>query len=175
MEDKILEKIVDIDDEFKLIRKNSDDIIEELDFENDDDKLICSSIINSMEKCIANNLKDNKCVNIPYIGCVRKNQVVQTIRENKKNFKLARPHLSKEEYKENVRAYVIDVQEKQKAADREKMKIKRLKSKFKKKYNQLYIGNGISHAELFIRSILWLKPVEFNQEIQDFYDSLNKD
>ena len=174
MDSEELQRIDEADSEYELIRKDYNDIIEEIDFDTEEEKLICTSIISNMEKFIANSLKNDKCVNIPYIGCVRKNAVMQTVKKNKLNFKLAKTELTKEQYKEHVRSYIADTKEKQAKLDKDKLTYKKLKSKFNKKYKELYLKLGKAYAELFIISMSWFKEVPFDQDIQDVYDNANK-
>lgn len=175
MNSEELERIEEIDEQYKIIRKDVNDIIEEIDFDTEDDKLICHSIITNMDKYMAKTFKENKCANIPYMGCVRKTIIARTINENKTNFKLAKTELTKEEYKDHVRSYIYDAKETQKKLDREKLILKKIRSKFNKKYKELYVKLGAAYADLFIKSLSWFQPIEFNQDIQDMYDKLNKE
>lgn len=172
MTEDIYQEIEDVNDEFALTVKDYEDIVEEINFDTEDEKLTCSSIIENMEKCIANNLKNEKCVNIPYIGNLRKNAAIMAINKHKQTMAVVRKHMSKEEYKEHVRGYVQETKQKQKELDKEKFVIKKLKNKYKKRYKLLYSRSGKAHAELFIKSLLWFKPVPFDQEVQDAYDNL---
>lgn len=174
MDNEHLQQLDNDSTDFELIVKDADDILEELEFNTEEDKLLCSSIITSMEKTIANNIKADKCVNIPFIGCMRKNVVTKTIRQNKKNFKLAKTELSKEEYKEHVKCYVRDVIEQQKNNEHERILLKKIKGRCRKKYDILYKTLGKEYAELYIRALSWIKHIPFDQEIQDAYDNLNK-
>ena len=45
-------------------------------------------------------------------------------------------------------------------------------AKNKKKYDRLYIELGKHYATVYILSLYWMEAVEFDQDIQDMYDSL---
>ena len=57
MTEDVLSQLDNVNDEFTLIVKDSNNLIEEINFQNEEDKLICNSIIDNMERCIATNLK----------------------------------------------------------------------------------------------------------------------
>lgn len=174
MTEDVLSQLDNVNDEFALIVKDSNSLIEEINFQSEEEKLICNSIIDNMERCIATNLKAEKCVNIPYVGNLRKNQVNLAISKHKKNLSLVRKHMTKEEYKEHVREYVKEAKDNQERLDKEKFELKKLRNKFKKTYTLLYTESGRTHAELYIKVMRWFKPVPFDQDVQDAYDNLKK-
>lgn len=161
-------------EEFTIISKNRNDILDELSFENEDERLICDSIIDNLELTAAEGIKNMKVAQLPFIGCVRINPVKHALKDFSLNFKTARQHMTKSEYKDHVRSYVNDLQDKQKEKDRQQWIITRTKRKNKKKYEELYKRLGKSYAELFIQSIIWLKEVPYSQEFEDKYKELCK-
>ena len=52
--------IEELNDDFMVISKNSSDIINGMYFETEEDKLLCESIIDNLEKSISEGLKEEK-------------------------------------------------------------------------------------------------------------------
>lgn len=166
-------KLNEADIEYVIISKDKSDILNELDFENEEEKLLCDSIITNLEKMASENIRNMKVVQLPYIGCIRINPVKREFRDSKKHLGIIRKSLSKEQYKEHVRSYIVDLQEKQKVKDRVKLVLHRIRRKNKVRYEKLYKKLGKSYADLFIMSIYWLREVPFDKEWQERYDELS--
>lgn len=174
MKDNINELVTEADIEYVIISKNKNDILDELDFENEEERFLCDSIISNLEKSASDAIRSMKTASIPYIGCVRINPVKRSLREAKLHLSSVRKGLSKEQYKEHVRSYVVDLKEKQKEKDRIKLLFAKIRRNNKKKYEQLFKTCGKVYAELFIMSIYWLKEVPFDQEWEEHYQSLKE-
>lgn len=174
MNDNINELVTEADIEYLITSKNKYDILDELDFENEEERFLCDSIISNLEKTASDTIRSMKTASIPYIGCVRINPVKRSLREAKLHLSAVRKGLSKEQYKEHVRSYVVDLKEKQKEKDRIKLLFAKIRRNNKKKYEQLFKTCGKAYAELFIMSIYWLKEVVFDQEWEEHYQSLKE-
>lgn len=172
MEDITNEQLNEADVEYIIVSKNKNDILNELDFENEEERLLCDSIISNLEKTASDTIRNMKIAQIPFIGCVRINPVKRKLRDAKLHLRAVRKSLTKEQYKEHVRSYVIDLKEKQEEEDRIKLAFIRIRRNNKKKYEQLFKKCGKAYAELFIMSIYWLKEVPYSQEFEDKYKEL---
>lgn len=172
MEDIINKQLNEADIEYVIISKNKNDILNELDFENEEERLLCDSIISNLEKTASNTIRDMKVAQIPFIGCLRINPVKRKFRDAKLHLRTVRNSLTKEQYKEHVRSYIVDLKEKQKEEDRIKLIFARIRRNNKKKYEQLFKKCGKAYAELFIMSIYWLKEVPFDSKWEEHYQSL---
>lgn len=62
----------ELDDNYVLTYKDVDNILDDIDFVDDDDRILCKTIINSLEKEAAAQLLAGKCVQLPYIGIIRR-------------------------------------------------------------------------------------------------------
>ena len=113
-----------------------------------------------------------KVAQIPFIGCLRINPVKRKLREAKLHLSSVRKSLTKEQYKEHVRSYVIDLKEQQAKADRIKLAIIRIRRNNKKKYDTLFKRLGKAYAEMFIYSIYILEEIPFDNEWEEQYQSL---
>lgn len=162
----------DDNDAYKIITKNKNDILNEMEFETEDDKYICESIIANLEKDIADGLKDMKTVQIPFIGSIRINPVKRKLRDAKLHLSDVRKRMSKEEYKDYVRDLVADFKEEQKNIDKEKLIMNKIKSNNKTKYEELYKRLGKSYADMFLYSIRLLKEIPFDEEWENHYQFL---
>lgn len=159
-------------DEYSIILKRKKDILEEVEFENEEEALICDSIITNLEKDIATAVNNMQVANIPYIGCIRINPVRREMRDNYKNFRIARTQMTKEQYKEHARAFYNDAYMKMKENDKRKKVILNIKRKNKKKYETLYSKLGKSYANMYVYSIYLLKDVPFDSEWEKQYQKL---
>jgi len=158
-----------------VIVKNKKDIISEIDFDTEDDMLLCDAIIDNLEKDISDGVKNNKCVQIPFIGCIRVNPVKREFSKYKKNFSVIRNSVTKEQYQNYVKNYIVDIRKKQSEKDKLRLIFYKLKRHNKKKYNYYYQRFGRNYAELFILSIYWLKEIPFDAEWEIKYQELKKE
>lgn len=132
MEDTLQNNINEADEEYVIISKTKDDILNELDFKNEEERLLCDSIITNLEKNASETIRDMKVAQLPFIGCVRINPVKRKLREAKLHLSAVRKSISKEQYKEHVRSYVIDLKEQQKKEDSLKLIFTRIRSNNKR-------------------------------------------
>lgn len=164
--------IESLDLDYAMITKNTNDILNDMDM-NEDDELLTKSIITNLEKDVVTAVKNNQIAGIPQIGTVRKSPIRQAVMEHKEELKNARDRLTKEEYAVHLKEFVTE----ERAKDIEKQVAKRVyrrtKIVNKKMYDKLVIANGFAHANLYIQSILWLDYVPFDEEVQDAFDRIN--
>ncbi len=156
-------------DKFELIYKDLDIIIDEIPFDNLQDRMLCKDIVNHLEEEAAKQIKDGKCVSIPNIGNIRRNPIQTALMNNYKDFKEKRETLSHDEYLEYTKS---KMREAKWNLQNEEVKKRRLNS-FKKRVLKLYIDKvrkyGDTYANFWLYSINSLKPVEFNPEVEDAY------
>lgn len=160
------------DNDYPTIINDREDILDALEFKSLEDRVMCDSIIESMDNDIAELIKNNKVANIPFIGCVRKNPIRKVITDNFNNFRIARTHLNKEQYKEHVRCVVNDAKEKLKEEEFYKRHINRVRSKNKKKYEYYFLTYGKAYAEAYIQALLWMEEVPFNPEVEEAFENI---
>ena len=161
-----------LNNEYSFLVKNKTDILNELDFIDEDDRLLTESIINNLERHASENIKNNNIVQLPYIGVIRKSPLREVMRSNYDNFRQARKTMNKEEYKTYVANIINEGKQKIKEAEDIKYRFKRLISRNKKTYDRYYINLGKNYANVYILALSLLDYVEFNQEVQDMYDYL---
>lgn len=172
MEDNIEHQLDELDGEYIILSKNKNDILNEIDFENEEERLLCDDIINNLEKSIAEAVISMKTANIPFIGSIRINPVKRKFRNAKLSLSSVRKSLNKEQYKEHVRSIITDLNNKQHEEDRQKLVLKRIRSNNKKTYETIFKKCGRNYAELYIMSIYWLKEVRFDAEWEEHYQTL---
>lgn len=165
----------ELDTEYIIVSKNKDDILNELDFDNEEEKILCDSIISNLEKSISDTIRSMKVAQIPFIGCVRINPIKRKLKDSKLHLRAVRKNLTKEQYKEHVRSFIVDLKIKQKEDDRIKLTFTRIRRNNNKKYETLYKNCGKAYAELFIMSIYWLKEIPYSQEFEDRYKELKEE
>lgn len=157
---------------FDVIIKNQKDIIDDMCFESEKDKNLCFDIIKNLEETAAKCIKERKVVQLPYVGCLRINPIVAELKQNKQFFSTIRTNISKEQYKNHVSSFVVDIREKQKHKDFIKTYLFKLRNKNKKKYDDYYKRFGRAYANMFIFAIFNLKEVPFDYEWEMHYQSL---
>lgn len=173
MENVVVDEIQEVEDEYQLIYKEKNDILNELDFENEEERILCDSIISNLEKTAAEAIKSMQVAQLPFIGCVRIDPIKRQLRDAKLHLSAVRKSLTKEQYKEHVRTFIIDLKEKQKRKDKLKLLFSRIRSNNKSKYEYLYKKCGRAYAELFIMSIYWLKEIPYDDEWEYQYQLLS--
>lgn len=164
--------INDADIEYEIVIKKSNDILNELTTDIHE-RLIYESIIDGIEKGASEAIKAGKIAGLPFIGALRKSPVRQVVKDNFENFKIARKNMSADQYKEHVREIIIDAKINQEKIDKEKAYMRLVMSCNRKRYDKLYLSLGRAYADMFIKSIVWLQEVPYNEEVQQHYDNLN--
>lgn len=155
-----------------VVYKTTKDIISDIAFESEDDAIICDCIIDDLERDIADNVKNMKCAQIPFIGCIRINPVLKEISNKKLHLSTIRKSLTKEQYKEHVKSYVIDIKKRQSEKDKLNLIFYKIRRHNRKKYDYYCKRLGRNYAELFIKAIYWLKEVPFDAEWESKYQEL---
>lgn len=159
----------DLSTEYTVVYKDFNNVLKDIEFANDDERLLCSSIIESLEIELATQFRNDKCVNIPYIGKLQKNIVKRNVLKNYKRFKEVSQNLTIQERREFFRAAYAEEKEKQKELANEKKKNKVIINKNYNKYISLSRKKGMAFAELYFKFKAKLEYVPFNQEIHDAY------
>ena len=84
----------DFDDDYILIYKDINNILDDIGFQGDD-RILCKSIIESLEKEASINIRKDKCVAIPHIGTIQKNWYRSKLISHYKDFKEARKTMTR--------------------------------------------------------------------------------
>lgn len=172
MSDVELDELSLSDNEYTIVEKRMSDILDDMEFEDLDERLFCESIISNIEKTAADMLRDNKVVNIPYIGCLRKDPLRRLFRENGAELKKLREQVNIGKYQDEVRSLVTRARISLARKDREKHYLKRIRQSNKKTYDELYIKLGYAYAEMFIFSLSLMRVVEYDEEFEEYYKQL---
>ena len=149
-------------------------ILDDIHFETEDDKLLMKDIISNLESVVAEEIKNGKCVQIPYIGSLRKNPLKETLEKNRTNFRIAAKSLSKEGFKEHCSLVFKKKKDELRIQDYKKAKLKQIRKRHQKEFEQLYINIGPAYANMYIFSKTLMKAVEFNEEFEDKIQELNR-
>lgn len=164
-----------IDDaNINIVIKKRSDILDDLKFKFEDERLLCDSIIADIEKTAAHHILHGKIAQLPLIGNMRKSPVREVINKNKSNFKIARSHMTKQQYKEYVGDIVVDFKKEQEKKDNDKKRLRKLKSRYKKDYDNYVKQLGIEYANMFIYSRTLFKEIPFDVEVQEMFDKLKE-
>ena len=172
MDDEIQFDVEDIGENYIIISKDTNDILNDMDFNDEDERLLCESIINNLEKDAAAGIRDMKIISLPFIGCIRINPIKRKLRDTKLHLSLMRKNMSKADYKQYVRDIVTEFREDMEKADSEKLIMTKIRRNNKKRYEMYYKKLGKAYAEMFIYSIRLMKDVTFDKEWEEYYQSL---
>ena len=159
----------DFDDDYILIYKDINNILDEIGLQGDD-RILCKAIIESLEKEASINIRQNKCVAIPHIGTIQKNWYRTKLISHYKDFKEARKTMTREEYKE----YTAKVMEEEKQKHYEEEEKIKTELKFKKKLLPTWIKlskkHSAAYANLWLYAISQLEIIEFDEEVEEIYE-----
>ena len=157
------------DDDYILIYKDINNILDDIGFQGDD-RILCKSIIESLEKEASINIRKDKCVAIPHIGTIQKNWYRSKLISHYKDFKEARKTMTREEYKE----YTAKVMEEEKQKHYEEEEKIKTELKFKKKLLPIWIKlskkHSAAYANLWLYAIGKLEIIEFDEEVEEIYE-----
>ena len=156
-------RLADLD----YVEKDINDILEDIEFDNIDDELICKDIIAHLETTAAEEIKNDKCVQVPFIGSIRKNPLRKVLDENRTAFKLVAKNFSKEDAKAHYASVFQEKKNELRLEDYKKAKLKEVRNRNKTKYEQLYTHLGPAYANMYLNAILMMRMVEFNQDFED--------
>lgn len=168
---KITNTIVtdDFDNDYVLIYKDINNILDDINLHGED-RLLCKSIIDSLEKEAAVNIRNEKCVSIPHIGTIQKNWYRSKLISHYKDFKEARKTMSKDEYMRYT-ASVMDEEKRKHKEEEDRIKnLQRFKRRFLKRWTALTKDRGTVYANLWLYAIIKLDIVEFDPEIEEVYE-----
>lgn len=161
----------DIIDDYSIITKNMNDIVDEA-FKSDEERLLAKSIIDNLEHDAVEGIKSGQTIKIPSIGNYRYNPIKKHIRDHYKDFKEAKKSMSKEEYREYVGGTVDYWKEQIRLDDMDKVKNRKLKWRYRKKYNTLCKKHGFLFANLWFHFLYNVKMVEYDAELEYHLRSL---
>lgn len=156
-------RLADLD----YVEKDINDILEDIEFDNIDDLLICKDIITHLETTAAEEIKNDKCVQLPFIGSIRKNPLRKVLDENRTAFKLVAKNFSKEDAKAHYASVFQEKKNELRLEDYKKAKLKEVRNRNKTKYEQLYTHLGPAYANMYLNAILMMRMVEFDQDFED--------
>ena len=160
--------------DLEYIEKDYKAIISDIGFDSEDKELLCEDIILHLETTAAEEILKGNCVQIPFVGCLRKSPLKKHFDENINKIRTMSKHLSKENFKEFAASIIQDKKDELRKQDYLKAKIKEIKNKNKKKYETYYKLLGPAYANMFISSIMMMRIVEFDEEFEEVYQNLRK-
>lgn len=155
---------IDLNSDYTLVYKDLDNIIAELPFETDEDRIMCQSIIESLEdEAVAQYLQD-KCVIIPYIGKFQVNLIKKRSQKLYKDFKEAKSNMQKEDYLEYRKDVFKGLYSIIKSEEAVKRQNKHIKSKHFKLWNKLAREISFVYADCYIMFLNQMNTKHFDVE-----------
>lgn len=162
-----------LENNYKLEVVRQDSILADIDF-SDLEYDICKDVISILESKIAEVISSNKTASIPYIGRLRKPLVKQELFKQRNVLRVAKHIMDKKEFRQYSQELYRECADKIKDETLKNIIRRKLIAANRKRYTELYNKFGEFSAELWITSIMWMTPIEFNQEIQDAFDTIER-
>lgn len=148
------------------------DIIADIESFDDDDIDICKDIITQLETKASQILVQGGTVALPYVGRLRKPRVKEEYEKNRKLLKVASSVMNAQDLRDYKHDLYWECVAKVESEDNCKKLRRKLIAKNRKRYVEKYNLFGEFGANLWIETLLWLKPIEFNQDVQDVFDEI---
>lgn len=159
----------ELNDDYVLIYKDVDNILDDIDFVVDDDRILCKTIIDSLEKEAAAQLLAGKCVQLPYIGVIRRSPIKMALIKHYKEFKEKRSQLSREDYI----AYCKKVMRQEKIDLRNAEIHKRKMNTFRKKNLKIWMEKkkafGNAYANVYLYVLRYWTAIDFDWDVELAY------
>lgn len=159
----------DINTDYPVVYKKFDDVLKDIVFANDEERLLCSSIIESLELEASIQFRADNGVHIPYIGKFRKNIVHRNVLKKYKHFLSATSNLSKEEKREFFHAASVEERRLRDEEIARKKAFKLTPGKEFTDYVNLSRKKGIKFAKLYFEFKKKMIDIPFIQEVHDSY------
>lgn len=171
------EDVINLDESsinYDINVKTQKDILSDLRFKDEDDELICHSIIDNLEKFASENIRKLNTVQLPFIGCIRIDPVKYKFKHKKLHLSTIRHNTTKEEYREYVKDTYNEFIKEAKEEDKRKLYLTKIKRNNKDKYETLYKNLGKAYANMFIYSITLFEEIPFDADWEYHYQSLKE-
>lgn len=160
------------DETYVLQTVTMDTILEEL-HQSKDDTAITKSIILSLEEDIAKGIKDYLVVSLPLVGNVQKDATRTLMKDRWQELQDARKRMTKEEYIQYSKLVRKEIKDELANNYRQRKIIEKFRRKHKKLYDKYVKTRGFGYANLYVKSIIWLHDVIYDEAVQEAYDRLN--
>lgn len=160
----------EVDIDYTLIYKDKQNILHDINFEDDNDRLICSAIIDNLERQLADNIKIGNTVSIPFVGTIERNWYKMAIKDNYQDFRDYKATHTKEEYDEYFKAKCEEFKSNHAELEEKHKRAKRFKKMILPKYNNKVKSRGSIYANVWLKTIELLEVVEFDPDIEDIYE-----
>lgn len=160
-------KVYEETGDYSVIGVNRDDIINDIDFESEEEKQLCDSIIGSVEKFASECIQNNKAVALPSVGCIRKSIYRQAVVKSGINFSNYRKSMSCEDYKEFTKEFFSSIKKQDIKRREDVKKVNKVKKVFKDKYDKYVRTINKSYADMFIFAVLNFTGVEYDEELNN--------
>lgn len=163
-------KTDEVDIDYTLIYKDKNNILSDINFENEDDRLICEAIVDNLEKMAADEIKAGKNISLPFIGTIERNWYKEAIRNDYQEFREYKANHTEEEYKAYFKAKCEEYKANHAELEDKYKRNKRFKTSMLPKYINHCKNRGVAYANAWLKMIGSMKVVEFDPEIEEVYE-----
>lgn len=147
--------------------KNIDDVLKSIDFDSDEQRIVCEDIVKSLEKDAANYIRNDRKVMIPFMGVFsadRYNATLSLKSKEIKEIKRTKGIDAANQFRYNLIFNMKSIIDNEDEEEKSLAKVRKNNDAFYKKYGMMY---GAEAARAMMRCIMRLTPVEFNEEIEE--------
>ncbi len=158
-----------------IVSKSINDIMSEIDFESEEDKVLCKDIVQFVEGNAAAYLLTDRAVLIPFIGTFEFNEFKNEVGDrNAKIFNIRKEQgeQAAREYRREVYFKYLDKKNIKKQQDAKFDNIKTRNIKYYTKYAKMY---GVETAIEIIFAFCRLTPINFDEELEEQLQIINNE
>ena len=156
----------DLGNGYELIYKDRQNIIAEFNFDSDEERIMCESIIESLENTAAREYAKEKCVSFPFTGKMQTNILRKRVAYNYKEFKQARETMTTEEYSKfrdtKIRGFYKEQQSKEANFKADKAN----RNKYFMLWNLLARRKGFPYANCYIKFLKSMSIRNYNENLK---------
>ena len=160
----------EIDIDYTLIYKDKNNILSDIGFINEDDRLTCEAIIDNLELSVSQSIKSGNNVSIPFIGTIERNWYKEAIKNNYQDFRDYKENHSEEEYKEYFKNKCKEFKDAHNELENKYKRDKRFKSSILPKYINHCKNRSVVYANVWLKMIKGMRVVEFDADIEEVYE-----
>lgn len=161
--------------DYPIVSKSINDIISEINFDSEEDKILCKDIVQFVEGNAAAYLLTDRAVLVPFIGTFERMQIMEENKEiNAKifNIKQEQGEQAAREYRTKLYFDFVNERNIKKEQESKFDNIKTRNIKYYSKYAKMY---GVETAREIIFAFCRLTPINFDEEIEEQLQIINNE
>lgn len=161
---------VDMNDDYTLVYKDVDNVLKDLVFANDDERMLCKVIVECLELYASKQFNKNRhIVEIPFTGKVHRNDIRDYMLRHYKDLADARKNMSKEDYDVYKNKLIKQGYLESKRKESERIVKRRDGNKTYKEFIKICKVKGVVFANAYIKFHKKMKYIEVDEDLNQAY------